>query len=172
MFFLFVAFLVLLKPVWEKYITAKLRYTSADLYLIPAAPLGWIDSSPELEQNWQLLKWEIETIRNMKPGIRLGIVLSAGWNGTGTPSDTDVFKFLEKMFAEGIDIDVIGMEYHPGLDGCSPDISDMEKYYYELTKFNRDIFIWEIFAIAMHRNFIPILAGTLKIGKPTFIVKH
>ena len=136
-----------LKPVWETYITAKLRYTSADLYLIPAAPLGWLDSSPEeLEQNWQLLKWEIETIRNMKPSIRLGIVLSGGWNGTGTPSDTDLFKFLEKMFAEGIDIEVIGVEYHPGLDGCSPNISDMEEYYHELTKFNRDIFIWEFFA--------------------------
>jgi len=133
-----------LKPQWKEYAEAWVSSLHPDLYLIPGAPLAWVDEPEErLEQNWELIKWEINVIKNVDPEVRCGIAISAGWNGSGNPSDTDTIQFLEQMFAAGVDVEVIAVEYHPGIGDCSPNISDMEKYYRELMKFNRDIFIWD-----------------------------
>lgn len=62
------------KPQWKKYAELMVSNDLADLYLIPGAPLAWIDSPLEdMEQNWELLKWELEVIKNADPGARCGV---------------------------------------------------------------------------------------------------
>jgi|Deesub1362A_J573_1020465.scaffolds.fasta_scaffold00971_10 hypothetical protein len=133
-----------LKPSWLEYAKTWVLRLNPDLYLIQGAPIAWVDEPPErIEKNWDLLKWQIEVIKSIDPDARCAVAISAGWNGTGSPLDHDVFAFLDAMFAAGVSVEVIAIEYHPGIDNCSPDISHMAAFYKALGKYNRDIFIWD-----------------------------
>ena len=120
-------------------------------FQIPGAPLAWIDSDPALlEQNWELLGWEFDQIALAAPGAKAFVSIT----GAANPSDTSE-EFLDAMFAAGIDPRIIGVEYHPGFDGSSTEIADMEAYFEGLKRFGRDLYIWETFAISQGSETYP-----------------
>jgi hypothetical protein len=98
-------------------------------------------------QAWkEWLRWQVSLIREKDPSTKIAISFGSwtGYHERIPPNAVHEIVGAQGLVEEGLDFDVIAMEYHHGTlqDG---DLSGMRRSLDQLERLGKEIFLWEVF---------------------------